>query len=123
MLILNRRVGETLHIGDTITVTVLEDKGGQIRLGINAPKDMAIHRSEIYAKLGATRPTSSKDLADNWNRCYPESVEVAYRSHPDAGLIRTRSLGKAKLSASGAAVIWLEGQGTPVLLRNCTPIT
>ncbi|HCG0273628.1 TPA: carbon storage regulator CsrA, partial [Pseudomonas aeruginosa] len=48
MLILTRRVGETLHIGDDITVTVVENRGGQIRLGIVAPEAMAIHRAEIY---------------------------------------------------------------------------
>lgn len=51
MLILTRRVGETLMIGDTITVTVLGVKGNQIRLGVNAPKDVAVHREEIYDKI------------------------------------------------------------------------
>lgn len=122
MLILNRRVGETLHIGDNITVTVLEDKGGQIRLGITAPKDIAVHRSEVYARLGAVRSPSSKELAEGWNRSFPDGVVVGYRPHPDMDLIKTRALGKATISDSGAAVIWLEGQGTPVLLRNCIPL-
>ncbi|MFU1923870.1 carbon storage regulator CsrA, partial [Klebsiella pneumoniae] len=52
MLILTRRPGETLHIGDDITVTVVENRGGQIRLGITAPDDVAIHRSEIYQQIG-----------------------------------------------------------------------
>lgn len=51
MLILTRRVGETLMIGDGITVTVLAVKGGQVRLGVNAPKDVPVHRSEIYQRL------------------------------------------------------------------------
>ena len=51
MLILTRRVGETLMIGDEITVTVMGVKGNQIRLGINAPKSVAVHREEIYARV------------------------------------------------------------------------
>jgi len=48
---LTRRAGETIHIGDGITVTVLEFSGGQVRLGIDAPKDVPVHREEIYKRL------------------------------------------------------------------------
>ena len=51
MLILTRRVGETLMIGEEVTVTVLGVRGNQIRLGINAPKSIAVHREEIYARI------------------------------------------------------------------------
>ena len=51
MLILTRRVGETLMIGDEITVTVLGVKGNQVRVGVNAPRDVAAHREEIYQRI------------------------------------------------------------------------
>lgn len=51
MLILSRRIGETLVIGDEITVTVLGVKGNQVRLGVNAPKNVAVHRDEIYQRI------------------------------------------------------------------------
>ena len=51
MLILTRRVGETLMIGENITATVLGVKGNQVRIGVNAPKDVAVHREEIYERI------------------------------------------------------------------------
>lgn len=51
MLILTRRLGETLMVGDDVTVTVLGVKGNQVRIGVNAPKDVAVHREEIYQRI------------------------------------------------------------------------
>ena len=60
MLILTRRVGETIMIGDEVTVTVLGVKGGQVRVGINAPKDVAVHREEIYERIKQEQASESK---------------------------------------------------------------
>ena len=51
MLILTRRVGETVMIGNEVTVTVLGVKGNQVRIGVNAPKDVAVHREEIFERI------------------------------------------------------------------------
>ncbi|MAV75045.1 MAG: carbon storage regulator [Cellvibrionales bacterium] len=61
MLILTRRTGETLMIGDEVTVTVLGVKGNQVRLGVNAPKEVAVHREEIYDKINQQNGTPDSD--------------------------------------------------------------
>lgn len=63
MLILTRRVGETLMIGDSVTVTILGVKGNQVRVGITAPKEVAVHREEIFQRIGreAGNPAPGQD--------------------------------------------------------------
>ncbi|MCB1614730.1 MAG: carbon storage regulator CsrA [Pseudomonadales bacterium] len=51
MLILTRRVGETVMIGDNVTITVLGVKGNQVRIGVDEPRDVAVHREEIYERI------------------------------------------------------------------------
>ncbi len=64
MLILTRRVGETLMVGDEVTVTVLGVKGNQVRIGVNAPKDVAVHREEIYQRIQQEKAPGEGDDED-----------------------------------------------------------
>src|SRR5690606_34688464 len=81
MLILTRRVGETVVIGDNVTVTVLGVKGNQVRLGVNAPKDVAVHREEIYERIKREQDGGPvENYADGEN-----GVTLSHRGH--AGII------------------------------------
>ncbi len=62
MLILTRRIGETLNIGDEVQVTVLGIKGNQVRIGVNAPKDVPVHREEIYERIQKERTGVPEDV-------------------------------------------------------------
>ena len=71
MLILSRRIGETMMIGDDIVVTVLSVKGNQVRIGIKAPKDVAVHREEIFERIQRGGAPQEQD----------EAQEVSEREH------------------------------------------
>ncbi len=61
MLILTRRTGETLRIGDDVTLTILGIKGNTVRIGISAPKDVAVHREEVYLRIKEEGASGSND--------------------------------------------------------------
>ncbi|WP_338521467.1 carbon storage regulator CsrA [Candidatus Legionella polyplacis] len=65
MLILTRRLGETLMIGDEVNITVLGVKGNQVRLGINAPKNVSVHREEIYLRIQKEKKENSNKVLDS----------------------------------------------------------
>jgi carbon storage regulator len=69
MLILTRRVGETVMIGDEVTVTVLGIKGNQVRIGINAPKAVGVHREEVYERI--KREQQAESGAEHATECSP----------------------------------------------------
>jgi carbon storage regulator len=72
MLILTRRVGETVMIGDDVTITVLGVKGNQVRVGINAPKHVAVHREEIYERIKREQQGGSADGSSDDSDSAPE---------------------------------------------------
>ena len=103
MLILTRRVGETLMIGDEVSVTVLGVKGNQVRLGVNAPKDIAVHREEIYQRILHERTGHERMGYDN----HP----VDFAAHDRMGQDRS-GFGAASLEA------FPQERSKPSQLRN-----
>jgi carbon storage regulator len=77
MLILTRRVGETVMIGDDVTITVLGVKGNQVRVGINAPKSVAVHREEIYERIKREQQPAHEESPDA-----PDSTQKATEYAP-----------------------------------------
>ncbi len=76
MLILTRRVGESVVIGEDVTVTVLGVKGNQVRIGINAPKTVAVHREEIFERIKNGQTSSDRSTSDEPSTAPRETLPV-----------------------------------------------
>jgi len=76
MLILTRRVGESVVIGEDVTVTVLGVKGNQVRIGINAPKTVAVHREEIFERIKNGQGTADRSNSDEPSALPRETLPV-----------------------------------------------
>jgi carbon storage regulator len=115
VLILTRRVGETITIGNEINVTVLGVSGAQVRVGIDAPKDVAVHREEIYARIQAEEAGNNRSPAEGNHR---SSVEAAHRSPVEGSHRRNPAEGVHRSSAEATHRSPAEGtQRPPVSIR------
>lgn len=96
MLILTRRAGETIMVGDEVTITVLEMRGGQVKIGINAPKEVSVHREEIYQRIAESSTDSENTVPNTAYSSTPNPSEVsgaesASRSTPVIKYKKSRS--------------------------------
>ena len=115
MLILTRRVGETLMIGDEVTVTVLGVKGNQVRIGVNAPKEVAVHREEIYDRIkreqdadAKWRTAANRALAEDYAPLFERLDALVFLAAPSFDAIyrwRLEQEQKLAATAGGPAIM------------------
>ena len=88
MLILTRSAGETLMIGDDVSITVLGVKGNQVRIGVNAPKHVSVHREEIYQRIqreksGQPADAAADDYSDDEDDNFGNKIPLVAKSDGD----------------------------------------
>ena len=122
MLILTRRVGEVVMIGNDVTVTVLGVKGNQVRIGVNAPRDVAVHREEIFERIKreeqdgesvaprAGRATVGDPTPDSLGPARPGSPRIDGEKPPDRAPTLRRSAGRLSSAALCRPERWPSGR-------------